>query len=345
MESRALKIAQVVGSPDGGVMSCVMNFYRRIDKDRFKFTFFTYAPSRYDEEIKALGGEIVVFPKVTKVFSSIAKLIKLFKEGNYDIVHVHLTTLSVFPLYAAKKAGIKRRINHAHTSTDIRDGRFLIKTILTPLSVAYATDTAGCSEYCNRRLYGNRPSFLMHNAVDTERFAPLSDSLPKNVVGTVGRLVQQKNQNFLIQAFAELLKKVPEAKLYILGEGELKEKLQKTIKKYRLEGKAEILDERADVEKFYESISVFCLPSIYEGLPVVGVEAQVKGLPCIFSDKITREAAVGGKVIFLPLDKKLWAEETASFLDGKRYINEISDSYDINNEVKRLEKFYCGEKK
>lgn len=339
-----IEIAQVVGKPTGGVFSCVLNFYRHIDREKFKFVFFTYEPSIYDEEIIALGGEVIYFPPVTHILSSMSALFGYFKKRRFDIVHVHLTTLSLFPLFVAKATDNDIRICHAHTTTNWRETKFLPKKFLRPFAGIFATHLAGCSDYANTDLYGRKAkgAKVIHNAVDLDRFTHTEVS-SDYIVGTVGRLVPQKNHSFLIEVFKSVRERNDKIKLYLIGEGKLENKLRKKIIKNNLEETVKIFKSRADVEKFYDEISLFVLPSLYEGLPIVAVEAQAKGLSCFLSDKITRETAVGGNVKFLPLKKDAWATEIVDFFETERNFTSkgISSDYDIRKEVKVLENYYC----
>ncbi|MGN1041976.1 MAG: glycosyltransferase [Christensenellales bacterium] len=332
-------IAQVVGKPAGGVIACVLNFYRNVDREKFKFVFFTYEPSVYDEEISRLGGEVVHFCKAYLFPRSVPELVSLFRKGNYDIVHVHMSTLSVFPLLAAKIAGCGTRICHAHTTGNIKERFYFAKRILRPFVTLFATDLIACSRYAAEWTYGNKSAFILHNAIDLSRFSP-NGSKVKNVVGTVGRLVQQKNHLFLIDVIKSVRERNPDVSLIITGEGKLKKRIEKQIKRKGMQDYAFVRSERADIENFYDEISLFVLPSLFEGLPIVGVEAQAKGLPCLFSDKITQEVSVGGETAFLPLVKEKWINGILESLQKGSAVNKISDDYDIEKEAKKLEKYY-----
>ena len=359
MEERKIKIAQIVGNATtGGVISCVLNFYRHIDRTRFAFDFYSYGPSKFDEEIKALGGNVFYVPKAIRPLSHLLKLKKLLKEGGYDIVHAHLTTLSVVSLLAAKQAKVKLRVCHSHSTTHRGEPTKIIKDCLRPFSKTFATHTAGCSEYSIRWLYGKetaKKSFLLHNAIDLEKFTPNAELRERTrrtlgvendfVFGSIGRFVYQKNYKFLIDAFALYAHDNPHGKLLLVGDGDEKDAIMKRIADYDLKERVIILNEISDVQKYYSAFDGFLLPSRYEGLPLVAVEAQAMNVPCILSKEITHEADVGGIYCFLDISSaKTWADAMQQlFVEHPTYdVHDslIGSNFDIANETHRLEEFY-----
>lgn len=189
---------------------------------KFKFDFICDEDSTripYDE-IKKLGGRVFLVPRYQNLPKYLKALEKLFKENKYRIVHSNINTLSVFPLYAAKKAGVPVRISHSHSTSSRREWkRNLIKNILRPFSKKYATDYFACSELAGRYLFGNKAFNngevkIIHNAIDVDKFKfdeKARKSLRKEldikdstvVVGHVGRFVKTKNHTFLINVFKE----------------------------------------------------------------------------------------------------------------------------------------------
>ena len=362
-----IRIAQIIGKwLGGGVESVVMNYYRHIDRTKIQFDFICDEDSTnipYDE-IKKLGGKIILVPPYQKVFEYQKDLIKIFKDNNYKIVHSHLNTLSVFPLRAAKKAGVPVRIAHSHSTTNKKEWKKnLVKQVLRPFSKVYATNYMCCSELAGRWLFGNKEYdkgnvYLLNNAIDLDKFK-YDEKIRKEkrkelnikddtlVIGHIGRFVEQKNHKFLIDIFNEVHKQNNNSLLILVGQGPLMEEIKEKVKKLGLEDCVKFLGQRNDVNELYQVFDVFCLPSLYEGLPVVGIEAQATGLLCVLSDDMTKETKVLNETEFLSLKQSadIWAKiilnKQLILLDKNNTAKKkIAVGYDINNESFKLEKIY-----
>lgn len=355
-KKQKIKIAQVIGNAQsGGVISCVLNFYRHIDKQQFQFDFFTYGKSHYDEEIRALGGRVFYFSRVENFAKSYLQLKRYFEQENYYAVHAHLTTLSFLPLLAAKRAKVPHRICHAHSTTHKKEKFWLLKSLLKRFSKCFANNLSGCSNYSNNWLYGKADDvFLLPNAIDLERFYYLeSKDLSfvkqygwenKKVIGAIGRLVWQKNFSFLLKAFAIVSQKREDAILVIVGKGKEHAKLLKLINKLNLQNKVHILPEISAVENYYKTFDLFVMTSRFEGLPLVAVEAQAVGVPCLLSSNITNEVNISGQCQFLTLcSLEMWADKMIEMLDAPR-INAteklIEQGYEIKSQANRLQEYY-----
>ena len=162
---KPIRIAQIMGKwVGGGVEAIVMNYYKHMDRNKIQFDFIFDEDSMdipYDE-IKKLGGTVIICPPYQKLIKYIKFLKKLFKEKNYQIVHSHINTLSVFPLYAAKKAGISIRIAHAHSTSNKKEGKKdVVKNILRPFSKKYANVYFACSELAGIYQFGNSKKVML----------------------------------------------------------------------------------------------------------------------------------------------------------------------------------------
>lgn len=312
-------VAQIMGKMiGGGVESVIMNYYRHLDRTKVQFDFICDADSTNipREEIERLGGKVIICPPYQKLPQYVKFLEKLFDEKKYKVVHANINTLSVFPLYAAKRAGVPVRIAHSHNTSNPREiVRNLIKNCLRVFSKVYATDYFACSEKAGRYQFGKRAAEkglvrIIPNAIEIEKFRfdevareKLRQELGLRendfVIGHVGRFVPQKNHTFLIDVFAKVKKTRPEAKLMLIGQGPLEEKIRGKVHRLGLEKDVLFLGQRNDVNKLYSAMDVFVLPSLYEGLPVVGVEASVNGLPCILSSTITDELEKDRRIVHL----------------------------------------------
>jgi len=363
MTSKPKRIAQILGTVStGGVASCVYNFYKHIDHTKYQFDFYTYDDFPNQDEILALGGRVIHYPKVFNVPKCVSFLRKKFKENGYDIVHVHLTTLSFVPLLAAKQAKVKYRLCHAHSTTHKEEGfKHTVKTALRLISSKNATNLLGCSNLSINWLYRKRAdeAFLLRNAIDLDKFTVSQskreflreqyDVTNKKVVGFIGRFEVQKNVLFLIKTFSYLTNIRDDAVLYLVGDGSLKDSAVSLINELGLDGKVKILPEIREVENYYALFDVFVLPSRYEGLPLVAVEAQTVGVPCLLSQYVTHEVDITKKCSFMSIDgekaPQAWAKKISEELDKPRQDNKElikSAGYDIKDEAKRLEKYYDG---
>lgn len=361
-----IRVAQIIGKwLGGGVESVVMNYYRHIDRNKIQFDFICDDDSTdipY-EEIEKLGGKVILIPPYQKFFKYHKELKKVLKEGHYKIVHSHINTLSVFSLYAAKCAGVPVRIAHSHSTTNKKEiKKNIIKQILRPFSKVFATHYMCCSELAGRWLFGNKAYdegkvFLLNNAIEIDKFKyneevrklkrkELNISDDTLVMGHVGRFVEQKNHKFLIDIFNELHKKEKNSILLLIGHGPLMNEVKEKVKNLELEDCVKFLGQRNDTNELYQAMDIFCLPSLYEGLPVVGIEAQASGLLCFFSNTMTKETKVINNTIFLPLNDSANKWKTIIINNFKNYrrmdvSNEIeSKKFNIFVEVKKLENMY-----
>ena len=368
MEKKEIVVAHIIGKwLGGGVESVVMNYYRHIDRAKIQFDFICDEDSTNIpyEEIEKLGGRVILIPPYQKLFKYHNKLKKILKDGNYKIVHSHINTLSIFSLFAAKCAGVPVRIAHSHSTTNKKEKKKnLLKQALRPFSKVFATDYMCCSELAGRWLFGNKEYdkgnvYLLNNAIDLDKFKydekirsekrkKLNISDDTLVIGHVGRFVEQKNHRFLIDIFNEIHKQNSNSILLLAGQGPLMEEIKSKVESLGLEKFVIFLGQRNDIDELYQAFDVFCLPSLYEGLPVVGVEAQATGLLCIFSDDMTKETKVLDTTEFLSLKQSAeeWANDIVkkqSKYKRKDVKNIIADNnFDIIFESKKLENKYCA---
>lgn len=363
-----IRIAQIIGKwLGGGVEAVVMNYYRHLDHSKVQFDFICDDDSTnipYDE-IEKLGGKVILIPPYQKVFKYQKELRRVLRDGKYKIVHSHINTLSVFPLYAAKKVGVPVRIAHSHSTTNKKEWKKnLLKQVLRPFSKKYATNYMCCSELAGRWLFGDKAYdegkvYLLNNAIDLDKFKydkKIRDKKRKElgikedtiVIGHIGRFVAQKNHTFLIDIFNQFHKKEKNSILLLAGQGPLQEEIKNKVRELGLDDSVGFLGQRNDANELYQAFDVFLLPSLYEGLPVVGVEAQASGLLCFFSDDMTKETKVLDSTVFMSLSNtsEEWTGEILTNLKDYKRINtknEVSDNgFDIEIEARKLEKYYIN---
>lgn len=367
-ENKPIRVAQIIGKwLGGGVESVVMNYYRNIDRNKIQFDFICDNDSTNIPyaEIESLGGKVILIPPYQKVIKYHKELKRVLKEGNYKIVHSHINTLSVFSLFAAKCAGVPVRIAHSHSTTNKKEKRKnLMKQLLRPFSKVFATDYMCCSELAGRWLFGDKEYdkgnvYLLNNAIDLDKFRydetvrrekrkELNIKDDTLVIGHVGRFVEQKNHRFLIDIFNEVHKQKENSILLLAGQGPLMEEMKEKVKILGIENSVKFLGQRNDINELYQAFDVFCLPSLYEGLGMVAIEAQVSGLLCFVSTEIPEIAKVTERIVFINLENKIeiWTEIIFKYLKNvnRKNIN-FTDGikkYDIIKEATKLEKKYLN---
>lgn len=338
-----IRVAQIMGKfSAGGVESVIVNYYRHLNHDKVQFDFYTDAdsPRQFPKELLDMGARHIVLPPYQCLPKYLSELEKSLNENPCQIVHSNLNTLSVFPLFAAWRAGVPVRIAHSHSTAgggmDFK--RDMIKYALRPFSKLFATHYFACSEHAGRWLFGNRAFQdgkvqIIPNAVDTEQFVfqqTVREKIRREfkwenryVIGHIGRFSPPKNHIGLIDIFDSVSRKREDAVLVLIGDASKESRIVKEVRakiaRVGLENRVYILEPRDDVWRFYQAFDALALPSLYEGFGMVALEAQISGLPCVVSERVPKEIALTDAVRFLPLKAgpEAWA---AAFCNarGKR---------------------------
>lgn len=354
-------------SRGSGVMSVIMNYYRHIDRDKVQFDFlhFIACEDSYMDEIRELGGKIYCIDKPGSSFQSIKQLNSFFRlhAGEYTWLHNHEVYLTFLLRPIAKRYGLEKFIVHCHATKYSDKTLNAVRNRILCLPIRFMkVERFACSEAAGKFLYGEKmlkagKVFIMHNAIDCEkfRFRPeVRERLRKEmgldgkfVIGHVGRFERQKNHEFLIEVFAECKKEIDSCILLLIGEGSLRSKIEKKVVEKGLKNSIIFLTKRNDMEYLYQVMDLFVLPSLYEGLPVSCLEAQVNGLECIVSRTVTDELkkqTIGSIITMLPLEKKVWKQNIVSCKIRQTSISQHinNDNYDINLQSCRLHSFYTG---
>lgn len=358
------RIAVILGKMhSGGKKNLVMEYYRHIDKTKIQFDFLCDDDSNAipTEEIESLGGRVYVIPRYQNIVANIKAIKKICKKNKYKIVHGYNGTMNVFGLYAAKCAGVPIRINESISMAHSSDKKTYIKNLLKPFSRCFSTHYMANGEACGKwqfgKVYdeGKVAIFKTVINVDENKYDPrLRDKCRKEyglqdniVIGHIGRLTTQKNTLFIIDIFNEIRKIEDKAKLLIIGDGDLKDGMLERIKEYGIEDKVLYLGRREDIKQFYNAMDCFLLPSLYEGLPVVGVEAESCGLPMFFSTEIPKESSPCADLgVFVGLDKSAseWAQEVVKKIkntERKDHRSEVKAAgFDSVTEARKLLQYY-----
>ncbi|MBQ7542235.1 MAG: glycosyltransferase family 1 protein [Clostridia bacterium] len=314
----------------GGAETLLMHLYRNVDRQRIQFDFLVnvFDEMFYEKEIGSLGGRIYRMPFLTKTtpIGYVRDLTRFFKAHPYRIVHSHLETTTGLILGAAKRAGVPVRIAHSHTSRFSHSGlsavpENLFKAFCRTRVVPNATKLFGCSELANAWLYGKHAgeSTLLRNGIDVDACAfdgavrrEMRRALAPDEVqlfGHVGRFTDEKNHAFLLDIFSRYRRTHPNARLLLVGDGPLRQQCEAQAQREGLADSVRFLGLRDDVPRLLQAMDCFLLPSKYEGLPLVIVEAEAAGLPCLAADTVSPMANLGaGPFRFLPLEADAWID-------------------------------------
>lgn len=255
------------------------------------------------------------------------RLYQFLKVHRYDIIHINSGRISTqaLGLLAARLRGVEVRIAHSHNGA-VKAGflKRCMQAALRRVAVANATRFAACSRAAAEWLFGAEQAehaVIARNGINTQTFAfqeEARDACRRDfhldgcfVIGHVGRFVEQKNHRFLIKVFKRVAERDPTARLLLIGEGGLERESRALAGRYGLTGKILFAGITETVERDMCAMDVFVLPSLFEGAPVVIVEAQASGLPCIVSDAVTEETKLTDLVEFLPLEAgaEAWADK------------------------------------
>lgn len=315
-----------------GVTSFVMSYFNHLDHDKVQMDFALYSDREtpYYEQIRKNGGKIFILPNIKKISQHIRVCNKILKEGNYDIIHNNTLHIALPMMFCAMQQGVPVRILHSHNSKLGETPQKEIRNkMLLPLLLALSTNYAACSELAGRAMFGAKSYTVIPNVISTEKYK--FDSIKRNkvrtkmnaadkiVIGTVGRLAPQKNPFFAIDIFKEFLKLQPSAEYWWIGSGTLDKQVADYVEAQGLTKSVKLLGSRNDTVDLYQGMDVFFLPSLFEGLPVTGVEAQAVGLPMVVSDSITKEMVYTDLVDYVDLKelKEVWAKHLEDTMNKK----------------------------
>lgn len=361
----------------GGVETWLLNLIRVLDRTELEVdvAVTSQEPGLLEDAFRAEGVRIHRLGS-PRNFPAFYRAFKLANKayGPYDVLHSHLHYFSGVILLLGAIEGIRCRISHSHTDTRESDGKTLGRRLYTQLMkfliMATGTSHLAVGSEAAEALYGEdwrekRSIRISRCGIDVSRFIPKADNREVGrrlrsefgisgqslIVGTVGRLVKEKNQLFLIEVFKELLKLREDAHLVIAGDGPLRELLTARASLLGVADRVVILGNRQDVPELLTSLfDIFLLPSRVEGLPLAALEAQAAGLPCMLSSRITKEAIVvdeNVRTIELTAGPNAWASELVSFLERPRLSREealrkmLESQFAINVNARELQEIYC----
>lgn len=356
---KKIKILYIINNMNyGGIEKIIFDYFKYIDKNKFDIDFVVSnrSISEKKRQIEKLGGRVYVIEPYYKYFSYKKQLIEILKN-KYDIVHSNMNLLNFIPLKLAKKYSNSVTIAHNHSTYNIREyKKYFLKKLLKPYASLYADYSFACSNRVKEMIYGKKKDiYIIHNAIEidkyifskSKRFAIRKELnyLDNNIViGNVGRFASVKNHEKLIEEFYKLYKDNNNYRLLLIGDGPKLNKIVKLINRYNLSQVVKIISKINNTNDYYQAMDIFCLTSIYEGLPIVTEEAQASNLNCVISNNVTKEVKLLESTIFMDLDDDWSSVIKNIFLNDREDFVEqiISDAgYNIKNEVRILEKIYC----
>lgn len=343
----------------GGVQTMLMSFYRNIDREKVQFAFAVQRDFEYDydREILAMGGRIHYLPDMIEDRNGYKKALEqlIGEHPEYKAVHCHFNHRNHVMLSVAKKMNVPIRISHAHASNEKK--RLTTKVHLGFLSYRirkYATDLLSCSHAAGRYLYCSENYTIIHNAINLDKFGFSSDARDRlrqqlNIdddtfaIGQIGHVDENKNQLFSI----DVLKGLPKNyKLFIVGDGDLRERVEAKIEESGMSERIKLLGIRDDVNLLLSAFDALIFPSYHEGLGVVCVEAQACKLPVVASDNVPDEIKITDLVTQISLqDREEWVRVFSSMTKQDRTSigRELYDAgYEIKEEAAKLEKYYLN---
>ena len=365
-KEKTIRVAQVLGKMNaGGVESFIMNYYRNINKDKVQFDFIVDSDSTKipREEIEKMGGRVIEVTPYQRIYEYIKNLRRVFRENKYKIVHSHLNSLNIFPLYCAYKEKVPIRIAHSNSTSNKKEKKKnMLKNILKRFSKIFATNYFACSEHAGRWLFGNSTFekgkvTIIKNAINIEKFK-YDENIRKRirkelnienklVLGHVGRFMKQKNHEFLIDVFNSVYQENKNIVLILIGNGPLEEQIENKVKKLKLEKVVKFLGVKDNVNEYMQAMDIFLFPSLYEGLGIVAIEAQCSGLKCLVSTEVPREVELTDNIKFIENNEKKWKnsiiQESKNIKSRDINLKKVySNEYNIKDSAKQLEKIYIN---
>ncbi|MFK3960824.1 glycosyltransferase family 1 protein [Pseudalkalibacillus hwajinpoensis] len=373
VSNKKINVIHVVGSMSrGGAETMIMNLYRNIDRDFVNFSFISHKHEKcsYDDEIESLGGEIHHIDSLGKlgVITYINQLVNLFKnQGPFDSVHIHTNYQAGLVALAARIAGIRQRICHAHSSSWPKKYSIPNNILLYFLKLFIkinSTRMLACSRSAGKFLFdcdNNRKVTIFNNAINVNDYLNLTNEGSLNLreslnirkdailIGHVGRFEKVKNHEFIIDIAKVLKTWSVNYKIVLIGDGPLFSGMKERVEAEGLSDSVLFLGVRSDIPLIMKMIDMFILPSHYEGLPLTVIEAQVAGTRCLISKQVSRECDLDvGLVSFLNINKgaEIWAKEIINkskkaILDDEERINIIREKgYDAKLNAEKLVEIY-----
>ncbi|MCI9452329.1 MAG: glycosyltransferase family 1 protein [Dorea sp.] len=359
-EEQPIRVLHVIhGLGSGGAESILMGLFKNVDRNKYHFDFLIRSKNNiYEKDIKQLGGCVYTAPPFPSHIIKNYKYTKnLIKSKKYSVIHVHGNALIyVYPLIIAKRLGIPCRIMHSHNTSAAKKVYYPIHIINKYRIRNVVNIRLACSEAAGNWMFGKDKFYIVENGINISQFKFNQDvrMLYRNrlgirdkfVIGNVARFLPSKNHFFLLKIFREILEQMENALLILIGEGPEEEKIKKLAEELGMNDSIIFLGKRNDVNCLMQAMDIFILPSNFEGLGIVLIEAQAASLPCVASDIIPKESKISELIEYVSLNSPphIWAEQVLKlYKTVRREENSLSlqeSSYNIEKCAKKLEKIY-----
>lgn len=360
---KKIKICHVINAfENGGAEAVILNYVGNMDRDLFDFHIVAHGvvSKACEEKFRNLGFTIHYISSKKSPLKHVTGMYRVFRKEKFDIIHIATTDWAFIAGFIGLLAGCQHRINHSHMAEYpqgvAKKAIFRLKTywgrVFTNIYWACGTDAA-------RSLFGdqnveNGRVMIFNNAIDIENYSFHGDtretlrnefgfSSDSFVIGNVGRFSTQKNHAFLIDIFEKICQIHEDSYLVLVGEGPLKGEVREKVREKGLDSRVYFLGARNDVNQLYQMMDLLLMPSLMEGLPLVGIEAQISGLRILFSSVVTKEVNFTGNCEYEPLDSspEIWARHAYGMRSAWRETYYCAD-YDIAKQAKRMEEVYIG---
>lgn len=337
-----------------------MSLYRNINREKIQFDFIKHTSQRgsFEDEIESLGGVVYEAPRFNgrNIIAYENWWKRFLKEHTeYSIIHIHFFTITAVIAPVVHKMG-RRVIGHCHLHFYVNSVKSASQKLFIRLGGHCADYRFACSRTAGEFMYGKKEFVVVKNAIDISNFIFYPDSRraartelgisdDEIIVGTVGRFAPQKNIDGILEIITLLYSRDKRIRFLWVGEGELQSHAVSRVEELGLQKCVIFTGSRSDVNRMMQAMDIFILPSLWEGLGIVNIEAQAAGLPCFISDRVTKECNVTGRCVFLPInDAEKWADAILN-ADLTRYdaYEQIKDAgYDIVETSKWLEEYYLS---
>lgn len=371
-----IKVLQVIGGLNrGGAETMMMNIFRKVDKVNYQFYFLVFYPSNehqdYEEEIINLGGKIINL-HTKNIFFNFVNFCKILQKYKFDVIHVNTLFNSFLYIFPAMLFKVRIRITHSHST-----GNMLKKNLVSKIYMSISRKIINissnvyiaCSVDAGYYLFGKdifkNKGIVLNNSVDTNLFHPqkIENNYPgiekdTLLIGCIGSFYNVKNHIFLINLAEYIVKNnlLSNFKFIFIGKGYLENELKREIANKKLDDYFVFLGTRTDIDKLMNILDILVMPSLYEGIPVTLIEAQACGLPCIVSNRISKDVDLNLNLIsFYEINDNYSKWVSAIKENCNKHLNEndfdyiqdrlIKAGYSLEENVKKLLNIYCCAKK